>query len=185
MMKFPPTATHMVSLADGKPQNNALGYCTSSSRNPDTMTTLTPCGKGWPMRVWQGTKVIVKWLQLPGQPEFLHTLDGETSTSMKLPRRLKQRSQLDVVTVATMLSEHSPVDTLLYYGTTSIFAGNAVTITPLDAWRYALPAGCAVRISNLSDPTNPIKSGSFATQATVIARSRDGVRFLKDTPGGA
>lgn len=184
-MKFPPLATHLVSLPDGKPQNNALGFCTSTSRNPDAIATLTPFGTGWAKRVWQGTKVVVKWLQLPGQPEFLHILDGETSTTMRLPRRLKQRESLELVTVTTPFAEHSPADTLLYYGTTSIFAANFVSITPLGEWRYALPAGSGVNVSNLSDPMNPIKSGVFATQSAVIARSRDSLRFLKDTPGGA
>lgn len=183
-MTLPPVATHMVSLLDGKPQNNALGYCTSTSRNPNAIATLTPLGSAWKKRVWQGTKVIVKWLQLPGQPEFLHTLDGETSTTMRLPRRLMQRSTVEVVTVATRLSEHSPADTLLYHGTTSVFSGNLAIVTPLGEWRYALPAGCGVHISNLSDPGNPVKSGVFATQGSVIARSRDSVRFLKDAPNG-
>ena len=183
-MSLPPTATHMVSLPDGKPQNNALGYCMGTSRNPNTITTLTPLGSAWKKRVWQGTKVIVKWLQLPGQPEFLHTLDGETSTTMRLPRRLMQRSTVEVVTLSTPHSEHSPADTLLYYGTTSVFASNLATVTPLDGWRYALPAGCGVQILNLSDPGNPIKSGVYANQSGVIARSRDSVTFLKDLPGG-
>lgn len=183
-MKFPPAATHMVSLPDGKPQNNALGYCTSTSRNPGAIATLTPLGAGWSKWVLQRTKVIVKWLQLPGQPEFLHVLDGETSTTMRLPRRLMQRSPAELVTVATPATGHYGADTLLYYGTTSIFSGNVVAVTPLGEWRYALPMGVAVRISNLSDPANPIKSGLFGTQASVIARSRDSVKFLKDVASG-
>lgn len=183
-MTLPPVATHMVSLADGKPQNNALGYCTSTSRNPNVISTLTPLGTAWKKRVWQGTKVIVKWLLLPGQPEFLHTLDGETSTSMRLPRRLMQRSLVEVVTATTRLSEHTPNDTLLYYGTTSIFSADMIIVTPLGEWRYAIPTGSGVHLANLSDPGNPIKSGVFATQGTVVSRSRDGVKFMKDRPGG-
>lgn len=184
-MTVPAAATHMVSLIDGKLQNNALGYCTSTSRNPNVISTLTPLGEAWKKRVWQGTRVIVKWLQLPGQPEFLHTLDGETSTSMKLPRRLMQRSLVEVVTARTRLSENTPDDTLLYYGTTSAFFENQIVVTPLGDWRYGVPSGSSLHLFNLSDPGNLVKSGVFATQAAVIARSRDSVRLLKDTPSGA
>lgn len=174
----------MVSLPDGKPQNNALGYCTSTSRNPNAITVLTPLGTAWSKWVLRGTKVIVKWLQLPGQPEFFHVLDGETSTTTRLPRRLMQRSSPELVTITTSFTGHHPADTLLYYGTTSIFSGDFVTVTPLADWRYALPAGSGVRISNVSDPGNAIKSGVFATQSSVIAHSRDSLRFMKETPGG-
>lgn len=95
-----------------------------------------------------------------------------------------QRSLVEVVTATTRLSEHTPNDTLLYYGTTSIFSADMIIVTPLGEWRYAIPTGSGVHLANLSDPGNPIKSGVFATQGTVVSRSRDGVKFMKDRPGG-
>lgn len=87
-MKYPPLATHRVSLPTGTLNNNELGYCSSKSTNPNAIITLTPVGTAWSKRTWQGQSVVVKWLRLDGEPEFLHVLDGETSTTMRLPRRL-------------------------------------------------------------------------------------------------
>lgn len=174
----------MVSLPDGKTGNNALGYCQSASRNPALSATLVPVGQRWSRWVLKGTKVVVKWLQLPGQPEFLHVLDGETSTTTRLPRRLLQRSASDVVTIRASLTAHHLPGTLLEYGTASAFAGNTVTVTPLGRWLLDLPIGDGVEIRDLSAPANQIRNGRFATQVRVIQGSSAGVRFLKDTPGG-
>lgn len=183
-MSHPALATHMVSLPDGKTGNNALGYCQSTSRNPDVSTTLVPVGQSWSRWALKGTKVVVKWLKLPGQPEFIHVLDGETSTTSRLPRRLLQRSASDVVTIRALLSVHHQPGILLEYGAASAFAGNTITITPLGRWLLDLPVGDGVEIRNLSAPANRIKNGEFTTQARVSRSSTAGVRFLKDTPGG-
>lgn len=181
-MSHPPLATHMVSLPDGKLGNNALGYCTSTSRNPGVVTSLVPLGPAWSRRVWQGTAVIVKWLQLPGQPEFVHVLDGETSTTTKLPRRLRQRSLDDVVTIRTLRTFHLP-EPLLQYGKASAFIGDVTTVTPLGKWERGLPAGSGVEILNLSAPGNAIKSGLFGSQAAIVKGTGASVKFIKDSPG--
>ncbi|HEX7683644.1 MAG TPA: hypothetical protein VF446_08915 [Trinickia sp.] len=183
-MNHPPLATHMVSLPDGKSNNNALGYCQSASLNPDRPTTLVPVGPRWSRWVLKGTKVVVKWLKLPGQPEFLHVLDGETSTTSRLPRRLLQRSTVDVVTLRTLRTVvHQPA-AVLDYGTASAFTGNLTTVTPLGRWLISLPAGAGVEICNLSAPSNPVKNGIFAPQTQLAKGTSGGVRFLKDSPGG-
>ena len=183
-MSHPPLATHMVSLPDGNTGNNALGYCTSSSGNPGYAFTLTPLGPAWQKWALKGTRVIVKWLKLPGQPEFLHVLDGETSTSTRLPRRVLQRSAADVVTIRTQRSQHYRAGTALHYGSASAFVGNTITVTPLGRWQLDLPSGAAVEIVNLSAPGNAIKNGLFGSQASVVKNSSASVRFLKDSLGG-
>lgn len=179
----PPEATHMVSFPDWEPDNNALGYCSSSAQNPNLTITLTPIGKAWERWALAGTNVIVKWLKLPGSPEYLHVLDGETSTSMRLPRRLRQRSAMDVVRVKTSLSTHFGVRTVLYYGKTAAFANEAITVTPLGKWLYAVPMGGTVEIINLSDPGNGVKSGVFGAQSTIEKNSIAAAKFFKDVPG--
>lgn len=186
-MSHPPLATHMVSLPDGKTGNNALGYCTSSastSLNPDRPTTLTPLGTAWPRWVLRGTKVVVKWLKVAGQPEFLHVLDGETSTGARLPRRLLQRSPGDIVTIRTLRTQHNAAGIALYYGSASAFVGNMITVTPLGRWEVNLPMGSPVDIRNLSAPGNGIKNGAFGSQSSIVRSSSAGARFLKDSPGG-
>lgn len=183
-MSPPSLATHMVSLPDGKQGNNALGYCTSTSVNPDVSTTLRPLGSAWSKWVLKGTNVIVKWLNVPGQPEFLHVLDGETSTSSRLPRRLLQRSAADVVTVRTLHPRYFSADVALEYGTASPYTGNSIMITPLGRWQCDLPLGTGVDILNLSAPGNPVKSGEFGSQSPIARYSSIGARFLKDAPGG-
>ncbi|WP_206956285.1 hypothetical protein [Trinickia acidisoli] len=174
----------MVSLPDGKLGNNALGYCSSISLTPDRSTTLSPIGPAWSRWVLKGTKVVVKWLKLPGAPEFLHVLDGETSTTSKLPRRLLQRSTPDLVTVRTLRVLYYPADAALYYGTASPFIGNMITVTPLGRWRCDLAAGSGVEVLNLSAPGNPVKNGEFGAQSSIARNSLASVRFLKDSPGG-
>ncbi|MDG0027200.1 hypothetical protein [Trinickia sp. Y13] len=183
-MSHPPLATHMVSLPDGKTGNNALGYCTSTARDPSRTIVLTPIGRAWPKRVFKGIRVAVKWLKLPGQPEFLHILDGETSTTMALPRRLQQRATGDLVAVRTVPTQHYPADIALYYGTASAPAGNLITVSPLSRWLRDLPAGSAVELVNLSAPGNALRNGLFGTQASIAKNSSAGVRLLKDSPGG-
>jgi hypothetical protein len=183
-MKHPDSATHMVSLPDGAPCNNELGYCSSPARNPNVVITLTPAGSAWSKWTLQGTKVIVKWLKLAGEPEFLHVLDGETSTTTRLPRRLLQRHPADIVTIKTGLGTNHPAGTVLYYGLASAFAENTISVTPLGTWRYDLPMGSSVEISNLSDPSNPVKSGLFGSQSNAFEKSSGSVKFLKDSPGG-
>lgn len=183
-MNHPPLATHMVSLPDGKTGNNALGYCTGTSRNPGAIFTLIPLGSGWSRWALKGTTIAVKWLKLAGQPEFLHVLDGETSTTTRLPRPVLQRSTADLVTIRTLRSDHSPADTLLHYGRASPFVGNMITITPLGRWLRAMPAGSAVEIANLSAPHDGVRNGCFASQSAVVKGGSANVRFLKDTPGG-
>lgn len=174
----------MVSLADGNRDNNALGYCTSKSINPNTIISLTPLENGWSKWAMRGTRVVVKWLNLPGEPEFLHTLDGETSITTRLPRRLLQRFPDDVVTIVTAEGRWYPVETVLQYGTCSTFEGNTLSVTPLGVWACDLQMGSAVKLSNLSDPANAVKNGIFGSQSTVVKRSATRVMFLKDTPGG-
>ncbi len=182
-MSHPPVATHMVSLPDGKTGNNALGYCTSTSLNPDLPTTLTPLGSAWSRWVLKGTKVVVKWLKVPGQPEFLHILDGETSTTTRLPRRLLQRSPDDVVRILTGPTRNYPAGThALDYGSASAFVGNFITVTPLGRWQCSLPMGSAVEIFNLSAPSNGAKNGVFGLQSTIIRNSSVSAKFLKDSP---
>jgi len=183
-MTHPPLATHSVSFADGKTGNNALGYCTSSSRNPDVSITLTPIGRAWSRWALTGTKLAVKWLQLPGQPEFLHILDGETSTTSPLPRRLRQRSLGDLVAIHTLRTPLYPADIALHYGIASAFAGNIITVTPLGRWLRDLPGGAAVEVINLSAPGNHVKSGSFGSQSSIAKHSTASVKLLKDSPGG-
>lgn len=183
-MKHPDLATHMVSLCDGQPQNNALGYCSSTASSPNEIATLTPLATGWSRWTLQGTKVVVKWLKLPGAPEFLHVLDGETTRSTRLPRRLLQRSPADVVTIRTASAAQHPAGLVLYYGTVSALSDNAISVTPLGTWQYALPAGARVEIQNLSDPANLAKSGIFGSQSSVIQSSNASVTFLKDSPAG-
>lgn len=184
-MSHPPLATHMVSFADGKTGNNALGYCTSSSsRNPDVSITLTPIGRAWPRWALMGTKVAVKWLKLPGQPEFLHVLDGETSTTTPLPRRLRQRLLVDLVAIGTLRTQLYPADIALHYGTASAFAGNMITVTPLGRWLRDLPDGAAVDVVNLSAPDNQVKSGAFGSQSSIAKNSTASVKLLKDSPAG-
>jgi hypothetical protein len=136
------------------------------------------------MRTWQGQKVVVRWLKLAGEPEFLHVLEGETSTTMRLPRRLLQRSLLDVVTIRLLDVVSRPTDAAVHYATANAFQGNLMTVTPLGQWLYDLPMGTAVEISNLSDPRSLIKSGIFVAQSSVMKRSIGSVPFLKHTPGG-
>lgn len=181
-MSHPPLATHLVSLPDGKLGNNALGYCQSTSQFPDRSTTLVPVGQSWSRWVLKGTKVIVKWLKLPGQPEFLHVLDGETSTTSRLPRRLLQRSNTDVVTIRTLRTVVHAPGPVLGYGTASAFDGDTIVVTPLGRWLLGLSAGAGVEICNLSAPANPIKNGIFAPQAQIVRGAAGGVRFLKDAP---
>lgn len=183
-MSHPFLATHMVSLPDGKTGNNALGYCTSTARDPSRTIVLRPIGQAWPKRVFKGIRVAVKWLKLPGQPEFLHILDGETSTTMALPRRLQQRSTADLVVVRTVRTQHYPADIALYYGSASALAGNMLTVSPLSRWRRDLPAGSAVELLNLSAPGNAPRNGLFGTQAFIANNSSASVRLLKDSPGG-
>lgn len=183
-MSHPPLATHMVSFANGKTGNNALGYCTSASRNPDVSITLTPIGRAWSAWTLTGTQVAVKWLNLPGQPEFLHVLDGETSTTSPLPRRLRQRSLVDLVAIRTMGTQRYPADIALHYGTASAFAGNMITVTPLGRWLRDLPAGASVDVINLSAPGNQVKSGTFGAQSSIAKNSVASVKLLKDAPGG-
>lgn len=183
-MTHPPLATHMVSLPDGHTGNNALGYCSGNSRDPDRPVALSPLGLAWPRRVMQGTRVVVKWLKLPGQPEFLHVLDAETSTTSALPRRLKHRSPADVVAIHTSRTQHYPADVALYYGTASIPTGNLTTVTPLGRWRCNMPIGSTVEIRNLSAPGSALKNGVFSSQASIAKDSSASVSFLKDWPGG-
>jgi hypothetical protein len=183
-MSHPPLATHMLSFPDGKTGNNALGYCSGPSADPSRPLVLVPVGSAWPRWALKGTKVVVKWLKLPGQPEFLHVLDGETSTSNRLPRRVLQRSADDIVTIRTQRTQHYPADTALDYGTASAFVGNMVTVTPLGRWLRDLPVGAAVEIVNLSAPGNSLKSGAFGSQSSVVKSGSARVRFLKDSPGG-
>ena len=172
----------MVSLPDGKTGNNALGYCTCASSDPNRPMTLTPIGAGWSRRVFPGTKVAVKWLRLPGQPEFLHTLEGETAG--RLPRRLKQRAVDDLVTIRTPLTQHYPAGVALHYGTATPLAGNIITVTPLSRWLRDLPGGAAVEVLSLSAPGNGLKNGAFGSQTSIAKHSSASARFLKDTPGG-
>ncbi|PMS33851.1 hypothetical protein B0G57_1382 [Trinickia symbiotica] len=183
-MKHPDLATHMVSLCDEEPQNNALGYCSSTAHSPDGIATLTPLGTGWARWALRGTKVVVKWLNLAGAPEFVHVLDGETTLLVRLPRRLLQRSPADVVTLRTANAPQYPAGLVVYYGTASALWGNAISVTPLGSWRYALPAGATVEIQNLSDPANRAKSGIFVSQSSVDESSNASVTFLKDSPAG-
>lgn len=183
-MSHPPLATHMVSFPDGKTGNNALGYCTSPSGDPSRPLTLTPLGPGWSRWALKGTKIVVKWLKLAGQPEFLHVLDGETSTSSRLPRRVLQRSAADVATIRTQHTQHYPAGVVLDYGSASAFAGNTITVTPLGRWLRDVPLGGAVEIVNLSAPGNGVKNGVFGSQASIVKNGSASVRFLKDSPGG-
>ncbi len=183
-MSHPALATHMVSFLDGETGNNALGYCTSTSRDPSRPTTLIPLGAAWSRWALRGTRVAVKWLKLAGQPEFLHELDGETSTTTRLPRRLLQRSEADLVTVRTSLSDHSFPTVALHYGSASAFTGNFITVKALGRWQCNLPAGAAVRIIDLSAPGDRIKNGVFGSQSSVAKNTSGAVLFLKDTPGG-
>lgn len=183
-MSHPPLATHLVSFPDGKTGNNALGYCTSSSGDPSRPLTLTPLGPGWSRWALKGTTVVVKWLKLAGQPEFLHVLDGETSTTSKLPRRVLQRSTADLVMIRTERSQHYPADTVLHYGRASPFVGNTIAVTPLGRWQRDMPSGSAVEIVNLSAPHDGVKNGIFASQSSVVKSGSAAVRFLKDSPGG-
>jgi hypothetical protein len=172
----------MVSLPDGKTGNNALGYCSSASPDPARPMTLTPIGAAWPKRLFPGAKLAVKWLKLPGQPEFLHVLDGETAG--RLPRRFKQRATADLVEIRTHRSQHYAPGVALYYGTASAMAGNIITVTPLGRWLYDLPVGAAVEVVNLSAPGNALKNGAFGSQAAVAKHSAASAAFLKDSPGG-
>ena len=181
-MSHPPFATHMVSLPDGHTGNNALGYCTSLSLHPERTITLTPLGPAWSRWVLRGTKVVVKWLKVAGQPECLHVLDGETSTSSRLPRRLLQRSAEDVVTIRTLHTQHSSAGVALHYGAASALFGNILSVAPLGPWQYALPAGSAVEISNLSVPGDRFKNGAYGSQSSIASGSLASTRFLKDTP---
>lgn len=174
----------MVSLPDGKIGNNALGYCVDKSRDPDRPVALSPIGSAWPKRVFPGTKVTVKWLKLPGQPEFLHVLEAETSTTSRLPRRFRQRAAADLVTIRLALSQHYAAGIALYYGTASALAGNMITVTPLGRWLRDLPAGAAVEFVNLSAPGNALKNGAFGSQTAIAKHSAASVTFLKDSPGG-
>lgn len=183
-MTHPPLATHMVSLPDGVTGNNALGYCSGNSRDPDRPIVLSPLGPAWPRRVMHGTRVVVKWLKLPGQPEFLHILDAETSTTSPLPRRLKHRSSVDIVVINTPRTQHYAADVALYYGSASPPAGNMITITPLGRWRCNMPVGSTVEIRNLSAPGSALKNGVFSSQVSIAKHSSASGRFLKDSPGG-
>lgn len=183
-MSHPPLATHMVSFPDGKTGNNALGYCTCMSRDPSRPFTLIPLGTAWSRWALKGTTIAVKWLKLAGQPEFLHVLDGETSTGSKLPRRVLQRSTADLVTISTRRTQHYPADTVLHYGRASPFAGNMITVTPLGRWLCDMPNGSAVEIVDLSAPHDRVKNGIFGSQTVAFKGGSTGVRFLKDSPGG-
>jgi hypothetical protein len=174
----------MVSLADGKSGNNALGYCIDKSRDPDRPVSLRPTGSAWSKRAFPGTRVAVKWLKLPGQPEFLHVLEAETSTTSALPRRFRQRSAADLVTIRTQRSQHYAPGIALCYGTASALAGNMITVTPLGRWLLDLPVGAAIELVNLSAPGNALKNGSFGSQAAIAKNSAASVIFLKDSPGG-
>ncbi|PMS17636.1 hypothetical protein C0Z18_19455 [Trinickia dabaoshanensis] len=174
----------MVSFPDGETGNNALGYCTSDSRDPNRSATLTPLGTAWQRWALKGTKVAVKWLKLAGEPEFLHELDGETSTTTRLPRRLRQRSAVDLVTIRTSLTQHSFPSVALHYGSASGFTGNFISVAPLGQWQCNLPAGAAVQVMNLSEPRNALKNGAFGVQASVAKNTSAAVRLLKDSPGG-
>jgi hypothetical protein len=132
--------------------------------------------------LFPGTKLAVKWLRLPGQPEFLHVLDGETDG--RLPRRFKQRAAADLVEIRTPLTQHYPAGVVLYYGTASPLTGNIITVSPLSRWLRDLPDGAAVEIVNLSAPGNALKNGAFGSQAAVVKHSAASLMFLKDSPGG-
>lgn len=179
-MSHPSLATHMVSLPDGKAGNNALGYCTSTALHPDRTTTLTPLGPAWARWALKGTKVVVKWLRVAGQPECLHVLDGETSTTSRLPRRLLQRLAEDVVTIRTLDTQHSAAGVALHYGSASALVGNTLSVTALGPWQCTLPAGSAVEIFNLSVPGDRFKNGAFGSQSSIVSGSFASVRFLKD-----
>lgn len=181
-MNHPPHATHMVSLPDGKTGNNALGYCSCATSDPSRPMTLTPIGAAWPRRLFPGTKLAVKWLKLPGQPEFLHILEGETAG--RLPRRFKQRAADDLVEIRTPLTQHYPAGVVLYYGAASPLAGNMITVSPLSRWLRDLPFGAAVEIVSLSAPGNALKNGAFGSQLAIAKHSTASVMFLKDSPGG-
>lgn len=174
----------MVSFPDGKIGNNALGYCVDKSRDPDRPITLSPIGSAWPKRAFPGMKVTIKWLKLPGQPEFLHVLEAETSTTSGLPRRFRQRAAADLVTIRIARSQHYATGTVLYYGTASALAGNMITVTPLGRWLHDLPVGAAVELVNLSAPGNALKNGVFGSQAAIAKHSSVSATFLKDSPGG-
>ena len=174
----------MVSLPDGKRGNNALGYCTSLSVHPERTITLTPLGPAWSRWVLRGTKVVVKWLKVAGQPECLHVLDGETSTTSRLPRRLLQRVAQDIVTIRTLDTQHSSAGVALHYGCASALIGNILAVEPLGPWQCALPAGSALEIVNLSNPGDRFKNGLYGSQSSIVSQSSARVTFLKDTPGG-
>lgn len=181
------TATHAVSAADGELDNNAIGLCEGRRDNPGAVISLTPVdASGWAKMVRVRTNVIIKWLKLPSQPAFIHTVDSHIDPGLKLPRRFSQRDQRPLVSIRTQVGAHHRAGYLLHYGrldeTRSSLDSHIIKITPLGKWQYPVPAGATVIIENRSDPTDTLVAGVYANQAAVFMGTTAPIAFLKEGP---